>query len=219
MLSVYHIRLLVEVCREMTSKGLLNKERVQIPPLDIDMVLAHDFLGAHHNPAIFVNSATYKQLKKFHKHWVENKTLVFRKSFLKESPIDVIGAVAHEMGHAFNVAANIPNTEVNAYIYEIEIMRLLAASHSPLLFGCTLVDVQSYFQRRLTFYEMNHQNKTLKKLVELIKDDFQLTKEGAAAPVKKENNLDFIKKGRGFFSHPIAESQGSQRQESQQMSL
>lgn len=210
MLTIYHIRLLIDVCRQMSFEGLLNNERVIIPPLEIDIVLPNEFLGVNNNPAIFVNSGTYKQLKKFHSTWVENRTLVFKKTFLKEDAINIIGAVIHETGHAFNVAAHLPNTEENAYIYEIEVMRKLFATQSPLLFGCSFTDIQSYFKHRLTYYCINRQTNTeLNDLIESIINEFQLEEEQQDSPPPpilkspsfKNNNWP------GLFSSPLRDEE------------
>lgn len=183
MLSIYHIRLLINECREMSRVGFFNDHRVAIPHLEIDVVLPGDFIGANNNPAIFVNSMTFKRLSKFHTHWIENGTLVFQKSFLQKDPIDIIGAVIHETGHAFNVAANLPNTEVNAYIYEIEILRQLYLSKSPLLFDCSLEDVRAYFHRRLVFYAKDSPHSPeLRTLIEEITTEFELQEDKHTTP-------------------------------------
>ena len=187
----------------MSAEGLIHEKPVTIPQLEIDIVLPEEFLGVHNNPAIFVNSATYRQLKKFHLNWVENRTLAFKQSFLTGETIDVIGAVIHETGHAFNVAANISNTEDNAYIYEIEVMRRLFATNSPLLFGCSFTEVQSYFKRRLAYYCINHKNNPeLYNLIESITIEFQLTAEELQSN-SPENNPSFKNKNRvSLFSYP-----------------
>lgn len=183
MLTIYHIRLLIDECRELSRLGVLNDNRVVIPHLDIDLVLLGEFIGAQDNPAIFVNSMTFKRLSKFHSNWVENGTLVFQKSFLQKAPIDIIGAVVHETGHAFNVAAKIPNTESNAYIYEIELLRKLLKSKSPSLLDCSLADVTSYFQRRLTYYAKDSSNSPeLCALIAEITTEFELQEEKHAKP-------------------------------------
>lgn len=207
MFKIYHIRLIIELCRQMSAEGLINEKPVTIPQLEIDIVLPEEFLGVHNNPAIFVNSATYRQLKKFHINWVENRTLAFKQSFLTGETIDIIGAVIHETGHAFNVAANISNTEDNAYIYEIEVMRKLFATNSPLLFGCSFTEVQSYFKRRLAYYCINHKNNPkLNNLIESISIEFQLTQEklqSNSPPTPIEHSSSFKNKNRtSLFSYP-----------------
>ncbi|MFJ1269248.1 hypothetical protein ACD661_11840 [Legionella lytica] len=178
MLTIYHIRLLIDECRELSRLGVLNDNCVVIPHLEIDLVLSGEFIGAQDNPAIFVNSMTFRRLSKFHSNWIENGTLVFQKSFLQKDPIDIIGAVVHETGHAFNVAADIPNTESNAYIYEIEVLRKLFKSKSPLLFDCSLADVKSYFQRRLIYYAKDSSNSSeLRTLIGEITTEFELQGE------------------------------------------
>jgi hypothetical protein len=39
------------------------------------LVPPSDFLGVHNNPAIFINSSTYKYLQRFHKNWIVNRTI------------------------------------------------------------------------------------------------------------------------------------------------
>ncbi|WP_298625165.1 hypothetical protein [uncultured Legionella sp.] len=183
MLTIYHIRLLIDKCREIGHIDSLKDGRVVIPHLEIDLVPSGEFIGVQDNPAIFVNSMTFKRLSRFHANWVENKTLVFQKSFLQKDPIDIIGAVIHETGHAFNVAANIPNTEANAYIYEIEVLYKLFITKSQLLFNCSFEDIQAYFQRRLTYYEKDSShNPELRTLIAEITTKFDLQKDKQPKP-------------------------------------
>lgn len=81
-----------------------------------------------------------------------NQTIALKTNFLNQKTVDIIGAIIHETGHAFNVSAKIANTEANAYIYEIEVLTKLLETKSPLLFGSTYEDLQSYFNERLPFY-------------------------------------------------------------------
>ncbi|MBI2785769.1 MAG: hypothetical protein HYX60_05460 [Legionella longbeachae] len=191
MLSRLHLKLIIEQCREIGWDGLNNGVTASIPQIEIDILNPpHDFLGAKGNPAIFVNKDTYKLLGSLHKNWIENKTIALKRSFLNQSTIDVIGAIVHETGHAFNVAANIKNTEVNAYIYEIEVMKKLLETKSPLLFGCTFMDLQSFFQKRLSFYEKDtRSNNYLKELVETIKEQFKLKED---IPSPKQFNTEQV---------------------------
>ncbi|KTD43177.1 hypothetical protein [Legionella parisiensis] len=176
MLTSYHIRLLIEKCREMGWNGLNNGITASIPQLQIDILKPpHDFLGVQGNPAIFVNKSTYKLLGHLHKNWVMNQTIALKVSFFEQTMIDMIGEIIHEAGHAFNVAAKIANTEANAYIYEIEVIRKLLETKSPLLFGCTSGDIQSFFRKRLPYYNKEvSENKYLAQLVETIKQEFKL---------------------------------------------
>lgn len=176
MVTKYHIWLLIEECRELGSSGLNNGIKASIPKLELDVVHPpKDFLGVHGNPAIFVNEKTYKLWGAHHEDWIQNKTIAIKESFLKKSPIEIIGAIIHETGHAFNVAAKIKNTEANAYIYEIEVMRKLLETNSPLLLGCSYDDLQLYFKSRLPFYKQGVPgNEYLAKLVADIKSQFKL---------------------------------------------
>lgn len=189
MITKYQIRLLIEACREIGWTGLNNGIKASIPELEIDILNPpNDFLGVHGNPAIFVNEHTYKLLGAVHEDWILNKTIALKGSFLKESPIDIIGAIVHETGHAFNVSAHIENTEANAYIYEIEVMRLLLETKSPLMFDCTYSELQSYFARRLSFYKKGIQsNEYLTQLVDEIKLQFLLEK--SPSPIQKINTV------------------------------
>jgi hypothetical protein len=177
MMTLYHIELLLRECDQMAKKGLNNGVYTpSMPKIKVDIVSPQTFLGAHGNPAIFVNKDTYKLLGSEYKHWDKDSTIAIKGNFLKSSPrINVIGAIIHETGHAFNVAAEIPNTEANAYIYEIEVMCKLLATQSPLLFGCTSKEVQSFFQSRLGYYKIGaNRNEYLASLVEAIKLQFEL---------------------------------------------
>lgn len=179
MITSYHIRLLIEECRGIGRLGLDNGISAFIPQLELDILKPPlDFIGVHNNPAIFVNKETYKLLGRLHRNWVENKTIVVKKSFLNEAAIDVLGAIIHETGHAFNVAANIENNEANAYIYEIEVMRKLYEAKSALLLGCSFADIQSFFKRRLAFYQLEtSKSEHLTHLVDSIKDEYRLENE------------------------------------------
>ncbi|MCE0721719.1 MULTISPECIES: hypothetical protein [Legionella] len=194
MISSYHIRLLIEECREMGWSGLNNGKTASMPQIQIDVLKPpHDFLGVQGNPAIFVNQSTYKLLGHLHKNWVMNQTIALKTTFFEQKTIDVIGAIIHEGGHAFNVAAKIANTETNAYIYEIEMMRKLFETKSPLLFGCDFSDIQSFFKGRLAFYNKgidnkdNSDKKYLASLVEAIKQEFKLEEEVAPSPEQKNS--------------------------------
>lgn len=205
MLTMYHIRLLIEECRHMGSCGLNNGVKASIPRLEIDILNPpKDFLGAHGNPAIFVNENTYNLLGDLHDNWIVNETIALKKSFLRTSTIEIIGAIVHETGHAFNVAANIQNTEANAYIYEIEVMCRLFEMKSPLVFGCSEADLTAYFESRLPFYKMGgRSNKYLAQLVGEIKDQFKL--EVPAAPGGKIGTLSitfFVGFEMGSFATP-----------------
>ncbi|HHF7366013.1 TPA: hypothetical protein ACPSKY_001117 [Legionella bozemanae] len=191
MLTNYHIRLLIEECREMGWNGLNNGIAASIPQLQIDILKPpHDFVGVQGNPAIFINKSTYKLLGHLHKNWVMNQTIALKISFFEQKKIDMIGAIIHEAGHAFNVAAKIANTEANAYIYEIEVMRKLLETKSPLLFGCTFSDIQSFFKKRLSYYNKGvSENKYLAQLVETITQEFKLEED---APLSEQKSTESI---------------------------
>ncbi|HHS8252238.1 TPA: hypothetical protein ACTTVN_001214 [Legionella anisa] len=197
MLTSYHIRLLIEECREIGWSGLNNGITASIPQLQIDILKPpHDFLGVQGNPAIFVNKNTYKLLGHLHKNWVMNQTIALKISFFEQNTIDVIGGIIHEAGHAFNVAAKIANTEANAYIYEIEVMRKLLETKSPLLFGCTSSDIQSFFKKRLSYYNKGvSENEYLAHLVETIKQEFKLDEDPPSQKQKSPESISIFVAG------------------------
>ncbi|MBN9229132.1 MULTISPECIES: hypothetical protein [Legionella] len=192
MLTIYHIRLLIEECRGMGRSGLDNGVTASIPQIQIDILKPpYDFLGVQGNPAIFINKSTYKLLGHLHKNWDMNQTIALKASFLEQNTIEVIGTIIHEAGHAFNVAAKIANTEANAYIYEIEVIRKLLEMKSSCLFGCTFKDIQSFFKQRLSFYTNGSKdNKYLECLVKTIKKEFEL--EAKTTPLSEEKDLERI---------------------------
>ncbi len=202
MLSLYHLELLVIQCQEEAQKGLANGVYASIPKIKIDVVPPQTFLGAENNPAIFINERTYKLIGSSHKNWEKNRTIVLKKNFLKAEPMQIIGTIIHETGHAFNVAAGIPNTEANAYIYEIEVINKLLETQSPLLFGCSFDDVRSFFKDRLAQYRKEtRRNEYLAQLVESIQKQFKLEDETLSSqPINTEESSFFVTMGLTFFS-------------------
>ncbi|KTD20436.1 Uncharacterised protein [Legionella lansingensis] len=184
MLTVENIKQLINRCRLISILGL-NGISVNIPELKIDILKPpHDFVGVGGNPAIFINQYTYRLLGKKHKNWVVNETIAMKAILLNKPAIEVIGAIVHEVGHAFNVAAKIPNTEANAYIFEIEVMCKLFETKYHLLGKCTSADAEAYFKSRLSYYKMEINDTTLAKLVAGLKCEFDLE---PAPPLQKQN--------------------------------
>lgn len=193
MVSLEHIKDLITQCRMFGKDGLDNGVNGEVPELVIDVVPPEEFLGAGGNPAIFVNSKTYKLMRTHHENWVENRTIVFKSCFLYQPVINIIGAIIHETGHAFNVAAKIPNTETNAYIFEIEVLLRLYQTKSPLLCGCTEKDLQSYFKSRLPYYNKSITNSEfLAGQVKLITEQFKLDEVPLSEKGNKKRPLFFI---------------------------
>ncbi|AMV13720.1 Dot/Icm T4SS effector RavK [Legionella pneumophila serogroup 1] len=190
MVSLEHIQKLISECRKLGKDGLDNGTNGLIPELEIDVVPPSAFLGVGNNPAIFVNSKTYKLMRTTHEKWVENKTIVFKSYLLSQPAIKIIGAIVHETGHAFNVAAKIPNTEANACIFEIEVLMRLFQVKSPLLLGCTELDMQSYFKSRLTDYNKCVKDcRCLAEMVQLITHQFKLDEVSIS---EKENQIPLL---------------------------
>lgn len=176
MLTLDHILQIIQECREIGGYGLNNGITACIPSLEIDVLEPPcDFLGAQENPAIFVNEKTFHLLSWQHEKWKENGTIALKYSFLKSSTIDVIGAIVHETGHAFNVAAKIGNTEGNAYIFEIEVMLKLHETGSLQLFNCSDEDLKDFFKSRLNYYKKaTDDHPYLSKLVGDLNEKFAL---------------------------------------------
>lgn len=183
---------IILACRIGAEFGLRNGHKAKIEALEIDILERNEFAGARGNPAFFVNSKTYQLLGKYHRSWKVNQTIVISQQFLDQHPMQIIGILVHETGHAFNVAARITNSEANAFIFEIEILsRWYKNGHSQ-LFHCEKCDVQTYFESRLPYYRSQiEENAYLSKLIELIEqktildDDvrlFDMTRRGKRKP-------------------------------------
>lgn len=208
MLTKRDVAEIVDGCRKAAEIGLENGCHASIDELVIDFVSPpHDFLGVGDNPAIFVNSHTYKLLGHAHETWKENNTIAVKEHFLQRATIDIIGILVHETGHAFNVAAKIPNTETNAYIFEIEVLARWYQTKDDLLYDCTKSSLQSYLEDRLPFYRKNSKDSDcLAALIEKI-ERRTLLKQIEVAPdtARKEDAHPFsittICTTLGFFSH------------------
>ncbi len=170
MLTSEHIQQIIKECRAIGNDGLDNGVSAPIPDLNVDILSPPiDFLGVGGNPAIFVNKDTFKLLGSLHRNWIVDRTIALKISLLNQAPIQVIGAIIHETGHAFNVAANIENSETNAYIFEIEAILHLLESGNLLSYNCSEIDVYSYFNSRLRYYNQSANNLYLASLIEKIK--------------------------------------------------
>ncbi|KTD38570.1 hypothetical protein Lnau_0558 [Legionella nautarum] len=187
MLTREQIREIIEECRRIGVSGLGNGRRTTIPFIKIDILRADglDFTGVLGNSAIFINKNTHKMLSQYHSSWVANKTIAIKESLLLKPTIDIIGAIVHETGHAFNVEAKIANTEGNAYIFEIEVLLKLLESDYLSSFGCDKEDVGSYFQSRLANYHMETRNPYLAKRVDEIVEEFGLYNPRKEQPDEK----------------------------------
>lgn len=202
MLKVEQIKQVIEECRQIGEQGLDTGVNANIPDLLVDVVNPpSDFLGVNANPALFVNQKTYNLLGALHSNWIVNRTIALKGSFLSETPINVIGAIIHETGHAFCVAAKIPNSEVNAYIFEIEVLLKLIEMKSPLLSNCSTKDIQAYFKSRLPFYNMgSSHNEHLVTLIKLIKSLYKFeTVDISPQEIKKTLLSQFVNERFSLF--------------------
>ncbi len=169
MLTLVDIQRIIAECRIAGARGLGNGSRALIQELHVDVLTPPaDFLGVKNNPAIFVNQDTYCLLGKYHPTWEVNKTIAVKEGILEKNPVMVIGIIVHEAGHAFNIAAKIVNSEVNAYIFEIEVISMWFKTKNPLFFACSREELQAFFHSRLPFYRAESRHSHY--LVALIKD-------------------------------------------------
>lgn len=191
MLRIEHIKQIIEACRELGEQGLDTGVKASIPDMLVDVVTPpSDFLGVNGNPAIFVNQKTYNLLGALHSSWIVNKTIAVKEIFLEEKPINIIGAIIHETGHAFCVAAKIANSEVNSYIFEIEVLLRLIEMKSPLLTHCSTKDIQSYFDSRIPYYNIGAgSNEHLVSLIKLVKSFYKSEPESLSVKDIKKNLL------------------------------
>lgn len=182
MLTKQDIQCLIDECRRTGEQGLKNGTNAIIQEIHVDFLSPpNDFLGIRNNPAIFVNQDTYNLLGKYHPNWVVNQIIAVKKDFLDNEVINVIGIIVHETGHAFNVAAKIINSEVNAYIFEIETLTIWFKNRNPMLFNCSRQEVQAYFESRLPFYQNGIKtNSYLASLVKRIEENNALDETDAS---------------------------------------
>lgn len=176
MLTCEHIEQIIDQCREAGEIGLNNGIHASFPILYVDVVTPPlDFLGANSNPAIFINKETFKLLGSMHSNWIENRTIALKDSLLNKDPLDIIGAVVHETGHAFNVAAGIENSETNAYIFEIEVLYQLFRTNKLSVFDCSALDLRCYFMSRMPYYLTRaHHTPYLTDLIATINTEFKI---------------------------------------------
>lgn len=153
MLTKKDIQEIINGCRKEGESGRVNGIEAEIQDLNVDFLSPPlDFLGTGCNPAIFINQHTFNLLGKYHQKWRLNKTIAVKEDLLANDTIKIIGIIVHETGHAFNIAANIENTEANAYIFEIEVLVHWFKTNNPLLFNCSPHDLQTYFHSRIPYY-------------------------------------------------------------------
>ncbi|MCP0913352.1 MULTISPECIES: hypothetical protein [Legionella] len=221
MLNCEHIQQLIAGCRKLGLSGVVRKLNVLLQDINVDFVTQGEFLGSNGNPAIFVNEQTYKLLSKFHPTWKKNKTIVIREHDFHNPHIALItkiGMIVHELGHAFNVEANLPNSECNAYIFEVEALAHLYKNKKELLYGCEKKDLQDYFNARLPIYRKsiqknNKDNKDIEYLETLVKKIEQdtLLEEKIAREKETQVLLKFslLHRQRQKFHQDIANEQES----------
>lgn len=208
MLTNNDIEHIIRECKTIADKGLGNGNRATIPDLIIDVVKPpNDFLGINGNPAIFINQHTFNLLGHLHSNWVVNQTIALKHELLNRRAIEITGVIIHETGHAFNVAANIGNTEANSYIFEIEVMLQLFRTKNPIMKNCSAKDLLSYFDTRLKYYIQGSKGNDY--LLSLIEQIHQFEAEHKNV-VPLQNNQEIqripIQKKYGFFQPNLLDS-------------
>ncbi|MGQ3887987.1 hypothetical protein ACQUW5_03010 [Legionella sp. CNM-1927-20] len=195
MLTKIEIHHLIAVCQLIGKLGLDNGVSAQIPKIHIDILQPpNDFIGVNTNPAIFINKYTYQLLGRLHPNWIVNQTIAVKATLLSQPKLEIIGALIHEVGHAFNVTANIANTEENAYIFEIEVLCKLFASKLAFLDEVSSKDLKTYFESRLPYYKKCiATNNYLTKLVEQISKQFNLSLTHYTLPILQSGNSTLSK--------------------------
>lgn len=160
MRTLHDIQRIISICRQAGEKGLGNGNRAIIPELKIDILTPpNDFLGVGSNPAIFINAQTFNLLGKHHQ-WLKNQTIAVKKNFLNFKPMQKVGILVHEAGHAFNVAAHIANTEANAYIFEIEVLTNWHLSFQKGTADFTENELLGYWSMRLPYFRQGASSST-----------------------------------------------------------
>ena len=153
-IQLIHANMVIAQAIAEAGVGLGNGNNALVPAITVNVVAPGLFLGAPGNPAIFVNAATFAALGGHHPLWVLNQTIAVFAATLARPTVDAVGILVHETGHGFNVAAGIPNTEGNAYIFEIEVLsRLVLAGNNVLaILGVTQAQVNVFLVGRLPQY-------------------------------------------------------------------
>lgn len=182
---------LVNTCSNYAREGTpYHPEPVILPHFVLDFRPPRGYLKDN-NPAIFVNERTFRLTANNRREekaeaenpdeyvdWVVNQTLVISENVLEEgSPKEKLlytGVIIHETGHGYNVAAGIPNTEANAYLFEIMVLKHLFDVQHEVVQGLTRENLVDYFKMRMPQYKMGFSNVTLRGTVGDLANDFDL---------------------------------------------
>lgn len=206
---------IIELCREFGLHGISNGISARIRPLSIDYLSPpFDFLGIDNNPAIFINESTYRLLGNYHKGWEPNAVIAVREGFLDSFPVDILGIIVHEVGHAFNVAAKIKNSEGNAYQFEIETL-VYFHQRNLVPFQYEALALKKYFIKRLPQYAKSAPYyPLLSSLIERIKNhtliQLNTCTEGHLTMIEKNHSCNNLK----LFQQPIEDCKQKSKEDS-----
>jgi len=214
---------LIEFCKDNAKKGIgwLCEKSVDLSDLIIDFdenKERQSFLGKL-NPAICINNKTYRYGKMQlgdNIPWSVNKTILLSNELflpnwkLSFKLIDITGIVIHETGHAYNSAANIPNTEANAYLFEIFLLMKIYTENINIIGVFSRDDFTEYFQSRMSHYQKDFSgNEKLKQVVEILNKTFASPSKEVEIDVlgPKSSNFLFVpkrrKKGFDITTNPL----------------
>lgn len=165
----------INKCRFLARNGLVDGRKSIIPEIKFIAIPFGTFVGTPNNPAIFVTQRTYKLYSHIPSlvdlNIVEDATILIKEQFIQNNhSIALLGVIAHEMGHAFNVTSNLyPNTEENACIFEIgTLLRLYREGSWFMNIRLSKENLTEYFKSRISNYTKTSSNRILVKLVEYI---------------------------------------------------
>lgn len=175
MIGNKELKRVLDMSRHFAQEGLISGARANIPEITIALIEQGAFIGVGKNPAIFVTQNTYRMLGRANPDWQPDQTIAIKRSFIERAAIvNIIGVLAHETGHAFNVYAGISNSENNAYVFEIEaMMQFVEDSSFMARYGLKLEDYKAYFESRMRYYRMGAKvNECLQGLLPKIERGF-----------------------------------------------
>lgn len=124
------IQEIIEVCRVIAAN-----QGVIIPTIMIDRSDIAQAISSGTAVAVLTNeksekhaSMIAKQRKEDAPKWVSGRVMAISGTIIKASANSMfaIGVIVHEVGHAYNIAAGITNTEANAQVFEIETLLKLS---------------------------------------------------------------------------------------------
>jgi hypothetical protein len=119
------IQEIITACRTLAAR-----EGVALPPITIDTSKIARTLSE--KAVAFLTNKSSKMAARMiarannmeEPNWDAGKVICISDTIItaRGNSMQAIGVIVHEMGHAYNIAANLPNTEANAQVFEIEVL-------------------------------------------------------------------------------------------------